>query len=415
MGNNITSTIIRLLRSLLAFFLPGGLVLLVTFLAIHFNLVAPWIDIIEKVGSYVILAIGVILGWIFHRSRLVFVIFILFLSERTLFYFGAGGSFAFAYDNSVLLTNGILLPVNIALFYLVRERGLLNLGGIARIIFILLQPLTVYLLLRMQPDLFQHLSHQFIKYPQLENLPLTQPVLLVYGIILFVFFTGSVFSRGSIVRGFFWVLVSTLLAFIAKSNGQTPTVYYCGAGLIIIASVIEAAYAMAFQDELTGLPGRRSLNTALQGFGRNYTIAMLDIDFFKKFNDRFGHDAGDQVLCMVASHLRRVGGGGKPYRYGGEEFTILFSGKSKEEAIPHLERMRQSIEAAQFGLRNKNRPKKPPQKIKRGKTQPKTASVTISIGVAETDSSHSKPTSVMKAADQSLYKAKKRGRNCIVS
>ncbi|MGB6378843.1 MAG: diguanylate cyclase, partial [Syntrophobacteria bacterium] len=45
---------------------------------------------------------------------------------------------------------------------------------------------------------------------------------------------------------------------------------------------------MAFQDELTGLPGRRSLNTALHGFSRNYTIAMLDIDFFKKFNDRFG-------------------------------------------------------------------------------------------------------------------------------
>ena len=191
---------------MLAFFLPGGLVLLVTFLAIHFNLVAPWIDIIEKVGSYVILAIGVILGWIFHRSRLVFVIFILFLSERTLFYFGAGGSFTFAYDNSVLLTNGILLPVNIALFYLVREKGLLTLGAIARIILILLQPLSVYLLLRMQPDLFQHLSHQFIKYTQLENLPLTQPVLFVYWDFFLVFFTSSVFSRGFIFRGFFWVL-----------------------------------------------------------------------------------------------------------------------------------------------------------------------------------------------------------------
>jgi diguanylate cyclase (GGDEF)-like protein len=414
-GNNITSTIIRLLRSSFAFILPGGLVLLITFLAIHFNLVAPWIDKIEKVGPYVILAIGVILGWIFHRSRLAFVIFILFLSERTLFYFGASGSFTFGYDNSVLLTNGVLLPVNIALFYLVREKGLLNLGCIARIILILLQPLSVYLLLRMQPDLFQHLSHQFIKYTPLENLPLTQPVLLVYGIILLMFFTGSLFSRGSIVHGFFWALVATLLALIAKSNGQSPSVYYCGAGLIIIASVIEAAYAMAFQDELTGLPGRRSFNTTLHGFNRNYTIAMLDIDYFKKFNDRFGHDVGDQVLCMVASHLRRVGGGGKPYRYGGEEFTILLSGKSKEEAIPHLERLRQSIETAQFGLRNKDRPKNPPKKIKRGKMQPKTVSVTISIGVAETDSNHSKPTSVIKAADQSLYKAKKKGRNCIVS
>jgi GGDEF domain-containing protein len=138
-------------------------------------------------------------------------------------------------------------------------------------------------------------------------------------------------STNSIVRGFFWVLVATLLAFIAKSNGQNPIFYFCGAGLIIIASVMEAAHA----------------------------------------NDRFGHDVGDQVLCMVTSHLRRVGGGGKPYRYGGEELTIVFSGKSKEEAIPHLERLRQSIGAAQFGLCNKNRPKNPPQKINRGKTQPK--------------------------------------------
>jgi diguanylate cyclase (GGDEF)-like protein len=172
---------------------------------------------------------------------------------------------------------------------------------------------------------------------------------------------------------------------------------------------------MAFKDELTGLPARRALNAALHGLKRNYTIAMLDIDFFKKFNDRFGHDVGDQVLCMVASHLRRVGGGGTPYRYGGEEFTILFSGKVKEDAIPHLERLRQSIEAAQFGLRGKNRPKKPPKKSKKSKTKPKTVTVTISIGVAESNSNRLKAASIMKAADQALYRAKKRGRNCIAT
>jgi diguanylate cyclase (GGDEF)-like protein len=400
---------------LFVFLVPGGLIILATFLVSHFNVLDPWLDKIETIAPYAVLAIGAILGWRFHRSRLVFVVFILFLSERSLFYFGANSPFAFGYDNIILLTNGVLLPLNIALFYLVKERGLFNLGGIARIIFILLQPLTVYLLIRFQPDIFQYLSYQFIKYPQLENLPLTQPVLLVYGFILLVFFTGAIFGRGPIIRGFFWALVATLLAFIAKSNGQSATLYYSAAGLIIIVSVIETAYAMAFQDELTGLPARRALNTSLHGLGRQYAIAMLDIDFFKKFNDRFGHDVGDQVLCMVASHLRRVGGGGKSYRYGGEEFTILFPGKSKQDALPHLERLRQSIEAAQFGLRGKNRPKKPPKKLKKAKAQPKTVSVTISIGVAESDSSRPKPTSVMKAADQALYKAKKRGRNCIAT
>ncbi len=415
MGNSITYNVIRLFRSLFVFLLPGGLIVLAALLAAHFNIVTPWLDKIEKIAPYIILAIGVILAWRLHRSRLAFVIFILFLSERSLFYFGANGLFAFGYDNSVLLINGVLLPVNIALFYLVKERGIFSLGSIARIVFILLQPLTVYLLLRLQPELFLHLSHQFIKHPQLDNLPLTQPVLLVYGSILLVFFTGAIFGRGTVVRGFLWALVATLLALISKSNGQSATLYYCGAGLIIIVSVIETAYAMAFQDELTGLPARRALNTALHGLGRRYAIAMLDIDFFKKFNDRYGHDVGDQVLCMVASHIRCAGGGGKPYRYGGEEFTIIFSGKSKEDAIPHLERLRQSIEAAQFGLRGKNRPQKPPQKSKKAKAQPKTVSVTISIGVAEADSKRSKVSSVMKTADQALYRAKKRGRNCIAT
>jgi len=415
MKNHTTSTAWHFLRSLFVFFLPGGLLVAAAVLAAQYNLLTQWLNKIENLAPYVILAIGVILGWRFHRSRLAFVIFILFLSERSLFYYCSGGAFAFGYENSILLINGILLPLNIALFYLVRERGIFNLGGIARIVFILLQPLIFYLLLRLQPELFQYLSHQFITLPTLQNLPLSQPVLLVNSIVLLLFFTGSVFSRSPVGRGFFWALIATLLALIAKYYGQSPILYYCAAEFIIIISVIEAAYAMAFHDELTGLPARRALNSALHGLGRHYAIAMLDIDYFKKFNDRFGHDVGDQVLCMVASHLRRVGGGGRPYRYGGEEFTILFAGKSKGDAIPHLEDLRQAIEAAEFALRAKKRPKKPPKKLKKAKAQPKIVSVTISIGVAGPDRDHPRPVSVMKAADQALYRAKNRGRNCIAT
>ena len=152
-----------------------------------------------------------------------------------------------------------------------------------------------------------------------------QLVVFIYGLITLIFMAGSLFGKGGpIVRGFFWALIATLLALLAENNGNSPTLYYSAAGLIISMSVIETAYAMAFQDELTSLPARRALNTALPGLGKRYAIAMLDIDFFKKFNDRFGHDVGDQVLCMVASHLNRVGGGGRSFRYGGEEFTILF-------------------------------------------------------------------------------------------
>lgn len=416
MENSISSHLLQLFRLFIIFILPGGLVLLATFLAIHYSTLTPWLDRIEEIVPYIILGIGILLGWRFHRSRLALVILILFLSERSLYYFGAGGSFSFGHDYSIFLANCILLPINVALFYLVKERGIFNLRGIARITFILLQPFTVFLLLRLEPTIFQHLSYKFIQHPALESLPLPQLVVLVYGLITLVFLAGSLFGKGGpIVRGFFWTLVATMLGLLAKNNGDSSTLYYCAAGLILVMSVIESVYAMAFQDELTNLPARRALNTSLHGLGRRYAIAMLDIDFFKKFNDKFGHDVGDQVLCMVASHLLRVGGGGKPFRFGGEEFTILFPGKSREDAIPHLERLRESIENAEFALRGKNRPKKPPSNRKKSGGQPKTVSVTISIGVAEPVQGRTKPSSVMKAADQALYRAKNRGRNCIAT
>ncbi len=413
MQNNVSHHIIRLIRFLTLLVLPGGLVVLAAFLLIHYATHIPWLGRIEKIAPYLILSVGILLGWRFHRSRLALVIFILFLSERSLYYFGSGGLFSFRHDHEIFLANCILLPVNIALFYLVKERGIFNLGGIARIIFILLQPFTVYLLLRLQPDIFQYLSHQFIQHPVLDKFPLPQPVVFIYCFIILIFLVGSLFGKGGpIIRGFFWALIATLLGLLATNSGTSATLYYTAAGLIIIIAVIETAYSMAFQDELTSLPARRALNTGLHGLGRRYAIAMLDIDFFKKFNDRYGHDVGDQVLRMVASHLKRVGGGGKPFRYGGEEFTILFPGKSREEAIPHLERLREAIEAAQFVLRGKNRPKKTPSKRKKPATKEKSVSVTISIGVAEPGKGQTKPSAVIKAADQALYRAKKRGRNC---
>lgn len=183
--------------------------------------------------------------------------------------------------------------------------------------------------------------------------------------------------------------------------------------LILTASVAHEAYQMAFRDDLTGLPGRRALNERLQRLGRNYVLAMIDVDHFKKFNDTYGHDVGDQVLRLVASRLRKVGGGGKAYRYGGEEFTILFPGKSAEECMHHLEAVRQAIEQYQMHLRDPdNRPNSDDAgRARRGAAGGQSVSVTISIGVAERDAEQRTPEEVIKAADQALYSAKSAGRN----
>src|SRR5438270_12939913 len=112
---------------------------------------------------------------------------------------------------------------------------------------------------------------------------------------------------------------------------------------------------MAYLDELTQLPSRRSLNEALLKLGETYSIAMLDVDHFKKFNDSYGHESGDQALRLVASRLARIAGGGKAYRYGGEEFAVVFPGKPAEDVFIYLDRMRKIIEQSTFTVRGKDR------------------------------------------------------------
>jgi diguanylate cyclase (GGDEF)-like protein len=185
--------------------------------------------------------------------------------------------------------------------------------------------------------------------------------------------------------------------------------------LILVTAVAHEAYQMAFRDELTGLPGRRALNERLMRLGRQYVIAMTDVDHFKRFNDTHGHDVGDQVLRVVASRLRKVGGGGRAYRYGGEEFVVVFPGKTLEACLPHLEDLRKAIEEYVLKLRDQEKRPKDDQvgRQSRKRQVAKNVSVTISIGVAERQLAQRSSDEVLKAADKALYSAKSAGRNCV--
>ncbi|WP_322615091.1 GGDEF domain-containing protein [Pseudomonas sp. BIC9C] len=210
--------------------------------------------------------------------------------------------------------------------------------------------------------------------------------------------------------GLFWMLPKTfILPF-------TLNIMCSQVMLMIAAAVAHEAYQMAFRDELTGLPGRRALNERMQRLGRNYVLAMSDVDHFKKFNDTHGHDVGDQVLRLVASKLAKIGGGGKAYRYGGEEFALVFAGKTLEECMPHLEVIRESIATYNIQLRNQeNRPQDDNQgRRRRAGSGASSVSVTVSIGVAERIDQRT-PEEVLKSADQALYSAKGAGRNCVMA
>lgn len=204
---------------------------------------------------------------------------------------------------------------------------------------------------------------------------------------------------------------------------QTPVVWLLAAALVLLLALVERAFGFAFEDTLTGLPGRRALDQRLREIGGRYVIAMVDIDHFKRVNDRHGHDVGDQALRWVARRLRRVPRGGAAFRYGGEEFALIFAGKSIQAVGPHLEALRASIAGEPFTLRAAGRPRKKPgtgrskqrSTQKRSARQGRTLKLTVSIGAAARGSKARTPEQVLQAADRALYRAKRAGRNRIVS
>src|SRR5262245_40815907 len=146
-----------------------------------------------------------------------------------------------------------------------------------------------------------------------------------------------------------------------------PSLYFLTAGLILVIALIEMSHYMAFRDELTGMLARRAFNEAVLKLGDDYTIAMVDVDHFKTFNDTYGNDCRDQGLRMVASKLIHGPGGGQAFRYGGEEFASIVAGKSAKNAVLDLEHLRQTIADTPFIVRGADRRKKKA----RGKPNPK--------------------------------------------
>lgn len=225
--------------------------------------------------------------------------------------------------------------------------------------------------------------------------------------------TTFLIRRSAFEGSLVWVVIACSAALLANRGPQPATLLFAAAQLALLVGLFEDSYRLAFHDELTGLPGRRALDETLRGLGGTFTIAMVDIDHFKRFNDRHGHDAGDQVLRMVSENLSSTTGG-RAYRYGGEEFAIVFPGKDAAEVRDDLDDLRISIADRKFALRSPDRPKIKPDKPK-NRSYAKRVTVTVSIGAAGSNTRRRSPASVLKAADKALYRAKRAGRNRLVA
>lgn len=345
---------------------------------------------------------GLALAWVFYRSRAFIALTILAWMDIAIV-----GS-----PNPVELLMGLgtVVILLMGMLGVVRDRGVASQIGV-------IQAVIVSVVAAIGGLYFAGYERVQNFATNLKVLPLENVVwpgyplltLVVTGLALLGVAYGFHRYRGPVERSFVWAVLLLLVAMHPEMGRAGSALFVMASGLTLTLGIVETSYVLAYRDELTGLPGRRALMQYLDGAKGTYAIAMVDVDHFKKFNDKHGHDVGDQVLKLVASRLQRGPGGGRAYRYGGEEFTLLFPGRTREQAMDHLEAIRENIQDARFHIRSWKRPRDRPD----GTTEirkSKELQVTISLGVASTDGKDPYEV-VLKRADQALYRAKKKGRN----
>lgn len=408
------------LKSLLV---PGGVLILAVALVVSTGWVTLTLPAISFL-YYCALIGGMLVAWRFHSSRIFFALVVLFLAQEAIALGGQASPGTAGW--TAVQGASILVPLDFVLIALMQERGFTVAAMAPVSLFLFVESVIVAVLCRAAVALpsLPGRAHHLVNAFSLPGYAL--PVFAAAGLFLLVRF---LLTRKTVDSALLWALSAFFLFLRFTGTTRVSTLYLATSACILAASIIENSYLLAYHDELTTLPSRRAFNDALVRLQSPYSIAVVDIDHFKRFNDTYGHDTGDQVLRLVAMGLSRVTGGGQAYRCGGEEFNILFPGKTTSEVVEHLEQLRAAIESSEFRMRSSDRrqtPRGPDRRNDRTRGRARKGqairelmqekpqaplSVTVSIGVATSAKEESDPALVLQAADKALYRAKANGRN----
>lgn len=305
----------------------------------------------------------------------------------------------------------IFLPILLLVLTVLPDRGIFSVKAIpAYAILLLVGAFSIVVMMTSPAWATQVILTDWLPVKYFDWTGQSQTVLIVSFATLYILLTLCILNPSLHMSAGFGVLLMLIAELHFGNKPSSLYVFGSAALLMCLYAIMQETWRMAYLDELTGLPGRRSLSEKFRKISGLYTVAMLDVDHFKKFNDTYGHDAGDAVLRMIASKMSKVSGGGQPYRYGGEEFSIVFTGKKSQEAVRHLEALREAIASKPFiirraGRRDSRAPVKPADN--------KSVTVTVSIGFADSGGNKTSPWDVLKLSDKALYRAKGKGRNCV--
>ncbi|MCK9476911.1 MAG: GGDEF domain-containing protein [Candidatus Muirbacterium halophilum] len=356
---------------------------------------------IVELLPYFLLGAGIFIAGHFNKNKVVFLniifAYIFFiLQNKNIGYFQ-------------LFIINIFLILNLTWLFLTKEKGIMTLFGVFKIVFISGQ---IYLL---QTYFFKNANFLHNKVNNLKMFNINQTshkyiiAIITFTLInLLIIYIKDKKKEKYLLNSFLLsqILVSSCFITILNTNPTLQfrtflfSITFIIHSIILIASLYFSTWDKVFTDELTGLLNRRALDETLHKLGKTYSITMMDIDHFKNFNDTYGHQAGDDVLRHTANILGK-NSFGKCYRYGGEEFAVITTGKTYETIEEKADNFRKSLEKTPFILK---RAKKPTQIGKK-------ACVTVSLGIASSTQFRTNPLEVIQSADMALYRAKKNGRN----
>ncbi len=358
---------------------------------------------------YIFAFFAIVLSVWFQHSRAFYAICLLFFTMSVVTSDGR--------LNHRALINGIsiMIPIVFIILAVTEEKGITSRHGLIKGAVVAALTLVVVIDSGTENPGFASIKQSELLFRDagnMESIPRLSVFLFI--ICLCVLLTRFLLLSSMMDTAFTGAALGSFIILHFTGYRDVSAIFYSAVFLIFVIALFEASYSFAFHDTLTGVLTRRAMEHEILRLSGKYAIAMVDIDHFKRVNDNYGHQVGDDVLRMVASMIQKNISGGKAFRYGGEEFAIIFPRKTTADVAEILDRLRISIENRPLIIRGADRPKKKPRIKNVYKSGAGSVRVTVSIGIADKGYKAQTAAEVIEAADKALYKAKRNGRNCIV-
>jgi diguanylate cyclase (GGDEF)-like protein len=307
---------------------------------------------------------------------------------------------------------GPLIALNFIIVTILPEKGIQNKNGIHLLLLMSFELMFLIWIVNLTPELFlKYLYYPYFVSEIFDLSPMYQSSIIINVIVFFILLIKAILKQQVVFTGYLGAFISIVLAQHFINTPITSMVYFSVACLILIMAISLNSYRLSKIDIITELPSLRSFKGQLKKLDDHFCIALVDIDEFKEMTDEYGQDVCDQILRMIASRSLLLGRKGFPYRYGDQEFALIFYDMQLHEANKYLATLCDSIANEPFMLRSSKRPFFKPnftpslgQSARNSKY--KSIPISVSVGIAEKKPHHNNASDVLTTAREALDRAK---------